>query len=912
MSNFYKPRYKSIYKFRSKIWPYKNSKLWRFVDKRGRKRFRKGYWHRRYLALTSKKWRVFRFFLTSKRSFHWYKRKAITRNRHKAKEFASQFNYKNRLLKFQRSLKFYGKIDFHSFKILYYKSYAKKRLNRFQYFLSALEQRADVVLYRMRFLPTIFACHNFIRHYGILLNKEKINYPHYIINVGDIISIPKKIWHYFYFMFEKKIFGRLHRYSLLIQRRKKQFKKWKNNYLNNYWTAVKKRKNLNTFSQNKKYLDYPFWYEDFSNDIKNKKFLLETSSSTSELQTFDKNSNTFLLNLQSKYNFQNWSQKIKSLKLQKYFLNKGGKKENLLNNRLKIFLKQKNNNILKKRFVRKQKNHLTKKFVISYNSLKKKDLYFKIKKIKLLKHLTKIKKILKLMKNYVYFSKNSYLYWLYAFIWTKYQFIKYHYIYQSKKKNKNNLIFIFALKKLIFNLAKNEVNLNTLFTNKFILKTLIFKLKTFLNKKTKYYKINQINTFNSLNKQWLNNYVSQLKNKSFNLKNLLILFAKYYNFSTIYYQMNNSFNLNQTQFDSKNSFLKSKKENFYVDFFNNKQNYWFLKKNIFYLYQLISYLNIVVQYKIYFNYLPQLSIKLKKELTDPKNNLKYSFLKTNKNSLEINQKIYNTMDNLLIKFFENNSILLKKFWNENLWLNFIQKKNFNNFSNKEHLILLINEYFIQQFKNWKKIKLYNMVLWNKKSNIFYNKFFKYQYYQKFAKPFFYLRLYKKKQNLKLNNDNKIDIENFNNILLDSYKLLKTKTINEKTQIQDLQKIWKNKIDYKKFVAKKTWEFAKKNVETFAWKKNIWRKKIRRKKKSKKKLKLILDSWNKNNSRTKYLYNKNRHIIYWQIPLFYEFDFKTLRGGLIAKPTAHLLRGFFSNAANPQFKQMIMFLKKLGY
>ena len=115
------------------------------------------------------------------------------KKRRSVKEYSSRFIYKKRLRKFQRSLKFYGKIDFHSFKILYYKSYAQKRLNRFQYFLGALEQRADVVLYRMRFLPTIFACHNFIRHYGILINKEKNNYPHKHIKVGDIVTVSKDI-----------------------------------------------------------------------------------------------------------------------------------------------------------------------------------------------------------------------------------------------------------------------------------------------------------------------------------------------------------------------------------------------------------------------------------------------------------------------------------------------------------------------------------------------------------------------------------------------------------------------------------------------------------------------------------------------------------------------------------------------
>lgn len=506
MSNFYKPRYKSVYKFRSKIWPYKNSKLWRFIDKRGRKRFRKGYWHRRYWALTSKKWRTFRFFLSSKSSYHWYKKASFVpyKKRRSVKEYSSRFIYKKRLRKFQRSLKFYGKIDFHSFKILYYKSYAQKRLNRFQYFLGALEQRADVVLYRMRFLPTIFACHNFIRHYGILINKEKNNYPHKHIKVGDIVTVSKDIWHYFYFMFEKKIFGRLHRYSLLIQRRKKMFKKWKNLYLTAYWKRYKKVKrdwdpyNLNwlpnryTFHNYDKELeknlkfkkkkesiktkyDYAFWYDNYSNEISNKKKLNKNNLL---------NNDNFL----NKPKFQVWALKMKYNKIRNYFnVKKSSDKNSILNNRLKVFLKQKYKSISNKKsnFVRRLKKNLRSKFIISYNSLKKKDLYFKLKKIKLLNHLKKIKKILTLLKNYVYILKNSYIYWLYSFIWTKYQYIKYHYTYQTNKIKKQNLIFVYSLKKILFSLIKNKENLSILLMNKNNLKNIIFKLKNFLNKKKK-------------------------------------------------------------------------------------------------------------------------------------------------------------------------------------------------------------------------------------------------------------------------------------------------------------------------------------------------------------------------------------------------------------------------------------------
>lgn len=58
--NVYKPRYKLAFQAKSKIWPYKNSRLRRFFNIRGRKLVRRGLFKRYVLVLNNMKWTIAR------------------------------------------------------------------------------------------------------------------------------------------------------------------------------------------------------------------------------------------------------------------------------------------------------------------------------------------------------------------------------------------------------------------------------------------------------------------------------------------------------------------------------------------------------------------------------------------------------------------------------------------------------------------------------------------------------------------------------------------------------------------------------------------------------------------------------------------------------------------------------------
>jgi len=82
-------------------------------------------------------------------------------------------------------------------------------------FIGALEQRLNIVLFRMRILPTIFASTQFIRHQGILVNDTKITLPSYRVKIGEIISISPDQWYIFYFFLLERVFTRSFGHGLL-------------------------------------------------------------------------------------------------------------------------------------------------------------------------------------------------------------------------------------------------------------------------------------------------------------------------------------------------------------------------------------------------------------------------------------------------------------------------------------------------------------------------------------------------------------------------------------------------------------------------------------------------------------------------------------------------------------------------
>ena len=178
-NNIFKPRYKIAFQAKSIIWLYKNSRMRRFFNIRGRKLIRRGNFKRYVLVFNNMKWVVAR-----RQIRPFSKRRSKQRYR---KPYRKNFYSKQQLRHF------YGKIKESSFRILFRHSLISI-VRRNNSFFSILERRLDMIIFRMKFLPTIFACNQLVQHYGVCVNKKIERSSNAILRVGDVISLPVWAW----------------------------------------------------------------------------------------------------------------------------------------------------------------------------------------------------------------------------------------------------------------------------------------------------------------------------------------------------------------------------------------------------------------------------------------------------------------------------------------------------------------------------------------------------------------------------------------------------------------------------------------------------------------------------------------------------------------------------------------------
>ena len=55
-----------------------------------------------------------------------------------------------------------------------------------------MERRLDAVIYRMKFVPTVFSARQFINHGHIRVNGKRVNIPSYQVQDDDQIEIKDK------------------------------------------------------------------------------------------------------------------------------------------------------------------------------------------------------------------------------------------------------------------------------------------------------------------------------------------------------------------------------------------------------------------------------------------------------------------------------------------------------------------------------------------------------------------------------------------------------------------------------------------------------------------------------------------------------------------------------------------------
>ncbi|MDP6785570.1 MAG: 30S ribosomal protein S4 [Rhodospirillales bacterium] len=86
---------------------------------------------------------------------------------------------------------YYGNISERRFQ-RYYEEAVRRRGDMSENLIGVLERRLDAVVYRMKYVPTVFAARQFVNHGHIKVNGRRVNIPSYQVRDGDVVEIKEK------------------------------------------------------------------------------------------------------------------------------------------------------------------------------------------------------------------------------------------------------------------------------------------------------------------------------------------------------------------------------------------------------------------------------------------------------------------------------------------------------------------------------------------------------------------------------------------------------------------------------------------------------------------------------------------------------------------------------------------------
>ena len=86
---------------------------------------------------------------------------------------------------------YYGNITEKQFARIYDEASGKKG-NTAENLIGLLESRLDAIVYRAKFVPTVFAARQFVNHGHVMVNGVKSNIPSMRLKPGDVVEVKEK------------------------------------------------------------------------------------------------------------------------------------------------------------------------------------------------------------------------------------------------------------------------------------------------------------------------------------------------------------------------------------------------------------------------------------------------------------------------------------------------------------------------------------------------------------------------------------------------------------------------------------------------------------------------------------------------------------------------------------------------
>lgn len=100
-------------------------------------------------------------------------------------------DYGTQLMAKQKLKGYYGNISEKQFH-RYYVEAVRRTGDTSENLIGILERRLDAVVYRMKFVPTVFSARQFVNHGHIKVNGRGVNIPSFLVRDGDVIEVREK------------------------------------------------------------------------------------------------------------------------------------------------------------------------------------------------------------------------------------------------------------------------------------------------------------------------------------------------------------------------------------------------------------------------------------------------------------------------------------------------------------------------------------------------------------------------------------------------------------------------------------------------------------------------------------------------------------------------------------------------
>ena len=107
------------------------------------------------------------------------------KNRGKLSDFGAQLMAKQKLKGY------YGNIKEKQFRKIYDEANRMKG-DTSENLIGLLECRLDAVVYRAKFVATVFAARQFVNHGHVLVNGKRVNIPSYRLRPGDVVEVRER------------------------------------------------------------------------------------------------------------------------------------------------------------------------------------------------------------------------------------------------------------------------------------------------------------------------------------------------------------------------------------------------------------------------------------------------------------------------------------------------------------------------------------------------------------------------------------------------------------------------------------------------------------------------------------------------------------------------------------------------